>query len=290
MRRQGPHFLCIGMPKAGTDWLYEAFRANKNYLMLPIKELHHFDQRHADGRFEKLQERLERRSKDTALMVKKWDVFQRRLDAYRDSNYSHESYRALFSIGRKKLSGDITPAYCTLPPEEVAEIRQVLPQVKVLFLVRHPVERAWSHYLMILRRELREYKFSVLGKLKKKTLEDMRKTYTLHQFFSSNNMLQRSFPSHVMENWSQFEDDLMIIDFQDIVQNPFDVCKKVFEFTGAPHAECLTPEVFTLPENRKSKSKSLPMTEEDRKFLREFFADEIKACKTHFPEIAKGWE
>jgi hypothetical protein len=53
-------------------------------------------------------------------------------------------YLSLFEPGSGALCGEITPSYSILNHEDVARVRALLPQVKILFLVRNPIERAWS--------------------------------------------------------------------------------------------------------------------------------------------------
>ena len=42
-RRSGPDFICIGMQKAGTRWLYQQLRGHPEFWMPPIKELNFFN-------------------------------------------------------------------------------------------------------------------------------------------------------------------------------------------------------------------------------------------------------
>jgi hypothetical protein len=43
------------------------------------------------------------------------------------------------------INGDLTPMYCLLTSSEVARVRQLLPNGKLLCILRDPVSRAWSH-------------------------------------------------------------------------------------------------------------------------------------------------
>lgn len=40
---EGPDFLCIGMGKAGTGWLYDQCAHHPDFWMPPIKEIHYLD-------------------------------------------------------------------------------------------------------------------------------------------------------------------------------------------------------------------------------------------------------
>jgi hypothetical protein len=34
----GPDFLCVGVPKAGTGWLFDQLNAHPDFWMPPVKE------------------------------------------------------------------------------------------------------------------------------------------------------------------------------------------------------------------------------------------------------------
>ena len=61
------------------------------------------------------------------------------------SNYSDDWYLSLFD-GVDAITGDITPAYSILSPEDVARVHSLLPQAKIVYLLRNPIERSWSSY------------------------------------------------------------------------------------------------------------------------------------------------
>jgi hypothetical protein len=39
----GPDFLCVGVHKGGTTWLYQQLDSHPDFWMPPLKELHYFD-------------------------------------------------------------------------------------------------------------------------------------------------------------------------------------------------------------------------------------------------------
>jgi hypothetical protein len=53
-------------------------------------------------------------------------------------------YRALFERPDGKLHGDMTPAYATLPPETIAQCFGLSPDLRLIYTLRNPVDRAWS--------------------------------------------------------------------------------------------------------------------------------------------------
>ncbi len=53
-------------------------------------------------------------------------------------------YASLFSQGYGKITGEITPRYCVLEIEDIKQLRALIPDLKLLFLMREPVDRTWS--------------------------------------------------------------------------------------------------------------------------------------------------
>jgi len=107
-------FLGIGAQKAGTTWLYEMLRKHPEVLFPAGKEVHFWDARRDEG---------------------------------------VEWYQSLFAgeeLGKKK--GEITPAYAILPVEAIRDIHAINPALRSIYLIRNPVERAWSSALMALGR------------------------------------------------------------------------------------------------------------------------------------------
>ena len=57
-------------------------------------------------------------------------------------------YAALFAAGGGKTTGEITPNYSVLDREQIAHVHEIMPEAKIVFLMRNPIERAWSQTVM----------------------------------------------------------------------------------------------------------------------------------------------
>lgn len=114
-----PDFLCIGTQKSGTTWLYKQLDQHPSVCMAKPKEVHYFD----------------------------WYF-------YRSVNW----YLSHFKCERGKLQGEITPGYSIIEKGRVHFIRRIMPDVKLIVLLRDPRERAWSsarfHFGKQLQRDL----------------------------------------------------------------------------------------------------------------------------------------
>ena len=100
-----PDFLGIGAQKAGSTWLHEMLRLHPDLFLPEPKEVHYFDRR-----------------------------FHRTLGYY----------ARRFKPAGQRVKGEITPDYSNLSPETIRFIRQVMPDLRLVYLIRNPVERAWS--------------------------------------------------------------------------------------------------------------------------------------------------
>jgi hypothetical protein len=149
-------FLCIGAQKAGTSWLWANLRQHPDIWLPPLKELHYFDRRD-DGLWERLTHprtvyRNARRELLSSALGLRWlrgdakelgwyarYLLGRRNDAW---------YRSLFAPAAGRTTGDITPRYSVLPDASVAHAARALPDARIVYLIRNPVERAWSNLKM----------------------------------------------------------------------------------------------------------------------------------------------
>jgi hypothetical protein len=114
-----PNFLVVGAEKAGTTWLYERLRRHPDIYMPLTKEIHFFSDRNSN--------------------LEHHDHFTRHgLTWYKHFFQDHEGESAV---------GEVTPMY--LCDEKAPErIRELLPDVRIIACLRHPVDRAYSHYWM----------------------------------------------------------------------------------------------------------------------------------------------
>jgi len=113
--RHGVDFLVAGVQKGGTTALFEYLSEHPDLVLPSIKEAHFFDDEAQD-----------------------W------------SAPDYERYHALFAPpedGRSRLWGEATPIY-SYWPNSLERIAAYNPSMRLIFIFRDPVERAWSHWKM----------------------------------------------------------------------------------------------------------------------------------------------
>ena len=102
-----PDFIGIGAMRAGTSWLRKQLARHPDVWTAEPKELHFFDRHFTDD----------------------------------PAAYAEHFKMAL--VGQ--AAGEITPAYAILDDAIIATAKRWMPDAKLLFMMRDPVERAWSH-------------------------------------------------------------------------------------------------------------------------------------------------
>lgn len=154
-----PDFLCIGAQKAGTTWLDANIRRHPGVWMPWIKELQYFNDvhipghrgwtgRHRQSHAEAAARRLIRQCGDGPLDL----VALHGITAVATEPLSDDWYGRVFAHARPdQVCGEITPEYSLLPPAGIEHVRRLNPKMKIIFLMRDPIERCWSHLRMLAR-------------------------------------------------------------------------------------------------------------------------------------------
>jgi hypothetical protein len=125
-----PNFIIIGAAKSGTTALYHYLRQHPEIYMSPVKEPRHFAFDPQELNF-----------------AGPGDA-----ELHRSSILDPAQYEALFkgANATHKALGEASPVYmCS--PKAADRIAKKLPQVKLIAILRHPVDRAYSHYMHLIR-------------------------------------------------------------------------------------------------------------------------------------------
>ena len=155
-----PPFLCIGAQKAGTSWLYVQLAKHPSIWMPPVKELHFFDHLYVEANRKwttgHIQQGAQRSLKyhlsgDGPV---DWSFVRYLSDMASHKLFTKPWYLRCFDRPRakEKIRGDITPEYSTIPTEGIQHVKRMLPAVKLIYIVRDPVERALSQLRMNVER------------------------------------------------------------------------------------------------------------------------------------------
>lgn len=281
----GPDFLCIGMGKAGTGWLYDQTQYHPDFWMPWLKEVAYLTRpANLAERARAVLARVERKTrnnKPTSARGRPMDEpqlqFLREAVECAEGRMDLARYAALFRHKAGLLSGDITPAYSDLPESTIADLASHFPDLRVLFLVREPVERLWSLISMFARKE----------KLESRVLDNPR---GFQRLLRSKGMAGfASCPTQVVRRWRDAAPQLAFksVLFDDIVSRPAEIRREIFKYLGADASRASGE--LSAGHNRKSGTTKLDMTDNVRAVLVERYAEEIRACAKMFGGAAREW-
>ncbi|RLJ36212.1 sulfotransferase domain-containing protein [Litoreibacter meonggei] len=112
-----PDFIIIGAAKAGTTSLYAMLEQHDDIFLPKIKEPEFF-------------------ARD--------DLYERGLETYA---------QAFAPAGEEQITGEASTLYSLSPlfPDTAARMKAAVPQVKLIYVMRHPVERAYSYYVQLVK-------------------------------------------------------------------------------------------------------------------------------------------
>lgn len=149
-------FFIAGAPKAGTTTIWNMLRNHPDCHFRAIKELHYFDSHCLglpDARASLRQD--VKRLQNERYGAQEWpdaDVLTDRVEWLETdgSVRCDETYLRYLMKGRttERLVGEATPAYSVLPEENLRELASLGETVKILFIMRDPIGRLWSHIRM----------------------------------------------------------------------------------------------------------------------------------------------
>lgn len=124
-----PDFIIIGAAKAGTTALYWYLAEHPEVFMSPVKETNFFA----------------------------WETDARGTPVYGNMDLHHfpvrsmSAYEKLFAgAGKAAAVGEASPIYLECPTS-AKRMQALLPAARIICGLRHPVDRAYSDYLMYLR-------------------------------------------------------------------------------------------------------------------------------------------
>ena len=287
-----PNFIGIGAQKAGTSWLHSVLSVQDDIWLPPLKEIHYFDRKFPvkhtleDGTVKVITKGSNSRGITKRLQRFKLDKvndYARRLSLsqliweckYYFGARSDDWYKSLFQMSGGKISGDITPAYSRLDDNAVKYVHQLLPQVKIIFLIRDPVERAWSHAVMD------------LTKFSNRSIDQVSDNEFICHFKSKASLLRGTY-SKIINRWLQFYSDeqFFIGYFDDIGNKPDKLITDVVKFLGI-ESDVVIPEVLIKKKVNAGTGKTMP--DRYRVLLSELYLSELEMLASMCGDYTNNW-
>ena len=207
-----PDFVIVGAQKAGTTALYAYLRWHPDITGPSFKEVSFFDRHYAQG--------------------ERW-------------------YRAHLPIRRRALVGEASPSYLFHPlaPERV---KRLIPNARLIALLRDPVERAFSHYQheVALGREELSFEDAIDREEERMQGEVERMlrdpTYFSHAWWNYT-YVSRGRYAEQLERWHAAfpREQLLVLLTDELAADTAGTYRRVLDFLGArPHELDAYPRIF----------------------------------------------
>ena len=285
-----PSFLGIGAARSGTTWIDKQLRRSPEIWMPRRKELHYFTRslkypsssHLADKQlFKRLiglqdynlrfkRELIKAFGRDVIyldLEQFKWDL------RYFLGTYSDEWYLSLFKNYSSYVTGEITPAYSLLDDNDLKNLSSLLPDVKIIFIMRNPIDRAWS---TIRYHEKREGK----------SLTSMPSSHVL-DYLNRDAITSRSNYLDIIQRWEKYypPQQIFIAFYDEITEEPKNLLDRLSDFLG----------IDNIPYSPKDMSKRInesfasDIPDPIRESLNQKYREQIFALSEKFESYASKW-
>ena len=141
---------------------------------------------------------------------------------------------------QKFLTGEATPGYIFHPhvPKRVSE---VLPHVKIIVLLRNPVDRAYSHYYHELRKKRETLSFEDAIKAEEKRLHGEFEKLIKNERYKSFNYIHYSYLARgiyvdQLQRWNNFfkKEQILLLKSEDFFRDPQTSFDQALQFLGLP--------------------------------------------------------
>lgn len=262
--------------RSATSWLNEQLRRHPELWLPPVKELHYFDARDfrrpgLPRRWKKNLPHLFRKAWEKKRLPNRWE---RRFLFFPETDLW---YQSLFAEGVRagKITGEITPAYALLSVEAIRRVSAINPDMKILFIMRDPIARAWSSAM----KDLCRRRSRVIG--------DVTDGEFIAKLASAPTTRKSQYTTTI-ERWeSVFPRARFFYGFfEDIENDPVNFMERVFSFLGADPTQAAA---IVTPEARNQAAAGTPIPERFELLLAQKLLAETAALAARFGGHAETW-
>jgi hypothetical protein len=231
-----PDFLIIGAPKCATSWLSGALTRQPRILMVP-DEIEYFTS-HLDQPLQWYLDHFEH-------LVSGSDKTERLKD------------------GERLIIGEKSAGYCGLSPARIRLVHRLLPNTRLILMVRDPVKRHWSHAKRVFSKQ----------KAQRRGYESLSSRQQLHRFFLRTRRFGEF--SKMIENWTDVypTEQLLIVSQETAFAEPGTTFERVMRHIGAAE-ELKNARMKYALRNDRNQGPSVPMPPDVAAYLERMFAGE----------------
>jgi Sulfotransferase domain len=241
-----PDFLIIGTQRGGTTSLYHYLQAHPCLQATTTKEVHFFDRKYHKGLL--------------------W--YRGHFPTVWEKSRAQQLQKQAF------VTGEASPSYL-FHPHVYKRVAQTLPHVKLIVLLRHPVDRAYSQYYhsIELGHESRSFEEAIRDE-QERTAQEREKILKDEHYqsyaYKHHSYLTRGIYVDQLQAWMSFfpREQFLILKSEDFYADPATTLKQVYTFLNLPVTELQSQKKEYKQLNNTSYSK---MDEALRTRLVEYF-------------------
>lgn len=228
-------FLSVGAMKAGTTWLYEQLKDHPDIYFTPEKEIHYFankvgieKQLNHRNRILKLKEIMSKCAKgNPKFIAENIDEIAWYANYAHPKEITNEWYETLFLQNKEKqFCADFSNLYCQMDSDGWENVHKLAKNVKVIYTLRDPLSRLWSHYKFHMKWVNREDEAIDVGFEHFKELLNKPWFWVNAEYAKNFNKLKKCLP----------EKNLKLLYFEDFRESPNEELRKVQDFIGVERA------------------------------------------------------
>jgi hypothetical protein len=238
-----PSFIIIGAQRCGTTSLYDYLSHHPQIIPSPVKELFYFD-----------------------------DYYTRPIEWYKSFFPTKKEQEKLErDLVASVITGEASPSYF-FHPYAAKRIKETLPQIKLILVLRDPIERAYSHYNHIKRLNREPLSFEeAIEKEEQRITPDIEKL-AKDEFYKADqrrdySYLTRGYYAKQLKEWFKHfpKEQLLIVQSEEFYKNTPRVYNEIVEYLGL--------NSYTLPTfEAKNALKYAKMAPETKEKLKAYFA------------------
>lgn len=214
-----PDFIIIGAQKSGTTSLYEYLIKHPYIYSASVKEVGYFDRYYSNGI--------------------KW--YRSHFPSLLRKFYTKNILRQPF------ITGEASTGYI-LNPHALKRISEILPQEKLIVLLRNPVERAYSHYWHTVKLGKETLSFEEALKREEERIGDAWKQMLCNENYYNPDISLYAYihTAHYIDQIKVLMDlfpkkQILILDAKNLEMAPSSTFRQVLEFLNMP---CWVPKEF----------------------------------------------
>jgi len=276
--KRPPDFLCIGAQKAGTSWLFRMLKSVPGVFVPAIKELHFFSEKCSENNTDWVPLHRKNQLEHVISYVNENNethAFNQRLieqfDHLAKDPVDDDWYRGVFQYAHEhEVCGEICPTYMGMPAHGINDALSINPSLKILVLIRDPIDRIWSQIRMRMAISSDNINIDTLH----------RNPHKLRPFLKYGDYA-RSFP---LWNTSKNEERFKTVLFDRIAIEPESVLREILDYIGVPFP-------VILPELNEPVLAGKPLALPPK--LRAMLFDELQPqyafLHPYFPEQVEKW-